>query len=220
MKRSHKFSILIIMIIVIFLAGCNKLSFDFLRGTEDNTSSDSSGSMENIENTEIKDETESESSSVLASSAEEEEEDEDEASSTDSEAPTVAPIQPSANMDVPIYIVNSETADIEPVTAVLPQDSEITPELIVNIVIQSMADHEIHLATDKVSTEGKAVIVSFVKDRSPASDMGSGYEIAILDAITLSLTENLKDYDQVIYRLEGEAYQSGHIELGIDEVWR
>lgn len=225
MKRSNKYFMLVIMITVIFLAGCNKFSLDFNKGNEEKTPSDAVKSLEEIgklEEEEDKDETGMVSDSSAIKSDTQEEKANESASSettTPTETPTEIPIQPSANIDLPIYIVNAETAEIEPVTALIPEDSEITPELIVATVIESMADQEIILATDQVTTEGKAIVVSFIKDKSPASDMGAGYEIAILDAITLSLTDNLKNYDGVIFRLEGKAYQSGHIELGINELW-
>lgn len=220
MKRSNKYFILVIMMIVIFLAGCNKFSLDFFQGTDDNTPSEAPKSLEEISEPEVEDNESDSSEDASVSKTETQDEKASENTSSESTTNSEAPIQPSASIDLPIYIVNAETAEIEPVTALIPESSELTPELIVENVIESMADQEILLATDLISTEGKAIVVSFIKDKSPATDMGSGYEIAILDAITLSLVENLKDYEGVIFRLEGKAYQSGHIELGINEIWK
>ncbi len=132
--------------------------------------------------------------------------------------PTPIVIQPAANIELVVYTVNSE-AKVEAVIASVPQDSEITPQLIVETVKEAMAENSLMIGIESVTTENTAVIVSFYADKAPLSNVGTGYEAAILDAIAQSLVENLDDFNKVIYRVEGEAYNSGHIELGIDEVY-
>jgi len=133
--------------------------------------------------------------------------------------PTQAPIQPNANKDLQVYTVNSITAEIEPVTALVPQNSKITAQLVVDTVVESLADQSIIIKVDSVTTEDDKIIVSFDKDKAPYSDMGSGYEAAILDAIAQSLIDNLKEYKKVIYRIENNAYVSGVFEYGINEAY-
>lgn len=134
------------------------------------------------------------------------------------DAPTTMVIQPAANMELVVYTVNSD-AEVEAATALVPKDSEITPQLIVETVKEAMAENSLMIGIESVTTEGTSVIVSFYADQPPLSNVGAGYETAILDAIAQSLVENLDDFNKVIYRVEGEAYNSGHIELGIDEVY-
>jgi hypothetical protein len=137
----------------------------------------------------------------------------------DEVTPTPNAIQPIANIDLPVYTVNVDSGEVETVTALIPEGSKITPELIVNIVVESMADNSIEVGIESVTTKDKTVIVSFYQKKAPFVDFGSGYEIAILDAIAQSLIDNLKDYNKVIYRVEGKAYESGHIALGMDEIY-
>ncbi|NLP16939.1 MAG: hypothetical protein GX379_07870 [Clostridiales bacterium] len=136
----------------------------------------------------------------------------------DSNDKTPSIIQPSKNIELLIYVVNS-SSDLDPITALVPADSEITPELIVDTVVDSMADRSIVIGIESVTTQDDAVIVSFYADQPPISNVGSSLEESILNAIAQSLTDNLDDYSKVIYRVEGGPYASGHIELGLDEVY-
>lgn len=139
-------------------------------------------------------------------------------SSTDSELPTPTTIQPVENVELVIYVVNSST-NLDPVTALIPADSELNPKLIVDTVVDSMADQSLTLGIESVTTQDDTVIISFYSNQPPLSDVGSGLETAILDALAQSITENLDDYNKIIYRVEGGPYISGHIELGIDEIY-
>jgi hypothetical protein len=214
MKLILKRIISIIMITgLLLLTGCDKLSFGIFDASDEDADSvktidtsddididaDESSDKTNIDNT---------VENALAS---------DEGTAKAGETPTPTPIQPNANTDLQVYTVNSGTGEIEPVTALIPQGSKITPELIVDTVVESLADQSIIIGIDNVTTEDDKVIVSFIKDKAPYSDMGSGYEAAILDAIAQSLVDNLKEYSKVIYRIENQPYVSGVFEYGINE---
>jgi hypothetical protein len=208
MERFNKKILLIIMLIGIFLlTGCSKFHFGTFKESNDGKSSTevTLAPEKKNETTSIGEETESSTSSGV----------EDTLEST----PTPSLIQPVANIDLPIYTVNVNSGDIETRTALISKDSDITPELIVTTVIESMADQSLVVGIESVVSEGDTVIVSFKKNQEPFSDMGAGYESAILDAIAQSITDNLDDYNKVIYRVEGKAYVSGHIELEVDEVY-
>ena len=47
-------------------------------------------------------------------------------------------------------------------------------------------------------------------DKAPLTNVGAGFEEAILNAIAQSIADNLDDYNKVIYRVEGGPYKSGH----------
>lgn len=127
-------------------------------------------------------------------------------------------IEPAATKEVPIYTINETTQEVESVVALIEQNTEVTPELIVELVKDSMADRLIDIGIDEVTTEGDSVIVSFQSDQAPLT-LGSGSEKTILDAIAQSLVDNLPDYPKVIFRVEGNAYESGHFKYGLNEVY-
>jgi len=219
---------------VLSLTGCDKVKFGIYNASEDNA-----GTVRITDISDKKNEDESEKGKDKGSSDKDnksnkgnkdnkDNKDSDNADANDkaststdtigqagSSSPT--PIQPNPTIDLQVYTVNDATAEIEPVTALIPQDSKITAELIVDTVVESLADQSIFIEIDSITTENDKVIVSFVKDKAPYSDMGSGYEAAILDAIAQSLIDNLKEYKKVIYRIENKPYVSGVFEYGIDE---
>jgi len=229
MKVIIKRIILLIAITGIFaLAGCDKVKFGIFDASDENT-----GSVSISENTDTKNKEKEDEKVKGPSGSKKETSSKDDSKKNDvepkansltdetkkagsvSSSPT--PVQPNPTIDLQIYTVNGATAEIEPVTALIPQDAKITARLIVDTVVESLADQSIIVQIDSVTTENDKVIVSFKKDKAPYSDMGSGYEAAILDAIAQSLIDNLKEYKKVIYRIENKPYVSGVFEYGIDE---
>lgn len=132
------------------------------------------------------------------------------------EEPTLTPRD---TREIVIYTLNSESLEKEAITALVYTESKLTPELIMEQVLDAMEDDFYYIKIDSMSTKDKNIIVSFCADSIPVCDVGSGVESTILDAIGQSLLDNLPEYNGVIYRIEGKAYESGHIEIGIDEVF-
>lgn len=118
-----------------------------------------------------------------------------------------------------IYTMNALSLEPEAVSVLIPQDTELTPEFIVDTVIDTLEDQGYTIEVESVETQEDAVIVNFYKDQPPSSGFGSSAESAVLDVFAQSLVDNLEDYSKVIYRLEGEAYSSGHYEFGPDQVY-
>jgi cytoskeletal protein RodZ len=210
MERFKRHILLILMVMgLTLLAGCNLFQFDFFDESEEDNSSV-------ITLTPNEDEKENPSSSKEDNP---EGNNPIESEKLTESTPTPSDIQPTKNIELPLYTVNVDTGEIEAEIALVPADTNITPDLIVDKVVESMADRSIEVGIEEVSYEGDAVIVSFYKDKAPLSEMGSVYEAAILDAIAQSLIDNLKDYKKVIYRAEGKAYISGHFEFELNDIY-
>lgn len=135
----------------------------------------------------------------------------------DTNNPAPSSVKPVANKKLMIYTINEE--EIEPATAMIPEKEKITPRLIVDTVVEALEDQSISVGINDVTSKGDTVIVSFNKDMAPLKNVGSKYESAILNAIAQSLVDNLKECHKVIYRVEGKAYKSSHITLGMNEVY-
>lgn len=138
----------------------------------------------------------------------------DDIEETDESVPIAPP-----NKEISIYTMNESTFEVEPATALISEDSEVTPELIVDLVVDSFADRSVTIGIDSIKTKDDAVIVSFLSDQPPLVNVGGSVETTILDAIAQSLVDNLDDYTKVIFQVEGEAYASGHYEFKINQVY-
>ena len=129
---------------------------------------------------------------------------------------TVAPV---ANKEIPIYTFNDISLEIEPAIALVPEETELTPELVVDMVVDSFADRSLTVGIHEIAIEDDAVIVSFLSNQAPFVNVGSSLETTILDAIAQSIIENFPGYPKVIYRVEGKKYESGHYKFGVNEVY-
>lgn len=121
--------------------------------------------------------------------------------------------------ELSIYSIDSESAEKISITAMISNEKEITPAMIVDKVVESIADEAYTIGIDSVTTQDDIVIVSFLDDHPPVTNVGSSVEGEILDAIAQSLLDNLDDYHKVIFRVMGGPYQSGHIELDLNAVY-
>lgn len=121
--------------------------------------------------------------------------------------------------ELSLYTIDGQTAEKVALTAVVSANREITPEFIVEKVVDSMADETFMIGIDSVSTQDDAIIVSFLENQPPVVNVGSSVEGEILDAIAQSLLDNLKEYSKVIYRVMGNAYSSGHFSFDLNHVY-
>jgi len=209
MKRfNKKFMLITILSGTIMLSGCDKVHLNTFNASKDGSNPKVTATADNKQG-----DTDTKANNKVTDSSN------DAKQAEVSDTPTPSVIQPVANRELPIYSINVETGDIEPATALIPEKEKITPDLIVNTVVESMADQSITVGIDSVTTKKDAVIVSFKGNQAPYKNMGAGFEGAILNAIAQSLIDNLKDYSKVIYRVDNEAYVSDHIVLGINEVY-
>ena len=119
--------------------------------------------------------------------------------------------------NVTIYSINDESLESEQTTVKLK--GEITPVAIVDAVVAAFEEHSLEIGIDSVKQEGSNVIVSFLYDKAPLSQVGSTVEETILNSIADSLIDNLPNCNGVIFRAEGEAYESGHFAFGKDELY-
>lgn len=68
-----------------------------------------------------------------------------------------------------------------------------------------------------ISVEDSTVIVDFLPN-SIVLHSGTAGELAILDSLAMTFVE-CQGYDNIIFRVDGKPYESGHIAFGIDEVY-
>ena len=211
--------LLMTMLIGLFLlSGCSKIKFDtFVANDEDKEQKVTQAVDEKNISTDKDISSETANTSDTAGLTTENSSTTRESTNTEL-TPTPSSIQPPSNIELPIYTINIEGV-VVPATALVSKDTEITPQLIVDKVLESLADQSIVIGVKPIITEKTNIIVNFEPDKTPDKNMGSSYEGAILNAIAQSLIDNFDDYKGVIFRIDDEAYTSGAYELGIDEIF-
>ncbi len=134
-----------------------------------------------------------------------------------SATPTEEPVQPSEeDRQVTIYCIDAEMLGKEGLQVMM---SEVTPELIVEEVCFAYEDKAFFIGINEVVTRDDTVIIDFKWDTPPVIDVGAYIECVILDSFAQSILENIPEYSKIIYRIEGGPYATGHVELGLNEVY-
>ncbi len=129
-------------------------------------------------------------------------------------------VEPSATKELLIYTLNENTKEVESRTALVNKDTELTPELVVSLVTDSLADIMIRVDGEEVTTQGDAVVVSFNPDSLPVIADNNATETAILDVIAKSLVDNFIDkYPKVIFRIAGKPYSTKNYNFGLNDVY-
>lgn len=200
--NNKKYVLTMILLLVFLLTGCNKVRLEVIN---DNTEPDT-----NVDTLRNKQDVDPDNNTFDIKM--------DDNSFDQDEELKPTGIKPADNIELLIYTVNGE-AEIEAVIALIPNGTEITPQLIVDKSINSMADNSIIVGIENVTTIDDKIIVSFYSDQPPIVNVGAGMETSILNALAQSLIDNLDKYSKVIYQMEGKEYKSGHIELGLNEVY-
>lgn len=120
---------------------------------------------------------------------------------------------------VEYYTVSLATDNVSTVRVVLDADTEISPALIVDLLIDSLEDEAIELSVDYVKAEDNICIISFDNSIYSISKLGTDFEYRVLDCVAQSILDNIEGCIGVVYRINGNSYSTGNITLGVDEIY-
>lgn len=121
---------------------------------------------------------------------------------------------------LPIYCINEDGTDIEPVDIFIDEKADVDAALVIDEVVSEYSDHNITIGIDHVKQDDKeSVFVSFKKHTAPVTGVEEEIESMILDSISQSILDNVEDCRAVIFQVEGNAYQSEHISFKENEAY-
>ena len=146
---------------------------------------------------------------------------------TETVAPTAVPTQgqqeitiaPLENKEITIYTLNPDSLEKEAVTVLVTVNDELTPEVIVEQVIEAMEDEGFYIGVNDIIIEGESVRIDFKSDAAPVIDVGASVEGSIIDILAQSILDNLSQYKKIYISIEGGPYHSGHLEFELDDVY-
>lgn len=130
--------------------------------------------------------------------------------------PTIAPPE---NLEVTIYTLNPDSLEKEAVTVLVTVEDELTPELIVEQVVDAMEDEGFYLGINDIIINDDSVRIDFKSDAVPVIDVGASVEGSIIDILAQSILDNLPQYKKIYISIEGGPYHSGHLEFELDDVY-
>ncbi len=130
--------------------------------------------------------------------------------------PTIAPLE---NLEITIYTLNPENLEKEAVSVLVTVEDELTPELIVEQVVDAMEDEGFYVGINDIIIDGESVRIDFKSDAVPVTDVGASVEGSIIDILAQSILDNLPRYKKIYISIEGGPYHSGHLEFELDDVY-
>lgn len=145
--------------------------------------------------------------------------DENEGNGSESSDAVSSQVKPPATVEVPIYTINTETMGTKATVASVSEDTEITADLLVQLVISDLADKSYVIDVNEVTMEDSYVVVDFSSSTPPVVNVGDETEGTILDAIAFSLLDNLSDCKGIIFRTDGQAYESENFSFQKNEIY-
>lgn len=132
------------------------------------------------------------------------------------DVPTIAPLE---NLEITIYTLNPDSLEKEAVSVLVTVEDELTPELIVEQVVDAMEDEGFYLGINDIIIEGDSIRIDFKSDEVPVIDVGASVEGSIIDILAQSILDNMPQYKKIYISIEGGPYHSGHLEYELDDVY-
>ncbi len=135
--------------------------------------------------------------------------------------PTDVPltVAPSVTTELPIYTVSGDFTELTAVTALVVAEEEITEQVVVEAVVDALADSAIYVTVNQVTRNQDVVIVDFDATSPPVAQVGASIEGLILDAFGQSLLDNVSGCNAVGFSVDGGDYFSGHFEFSKDDIY-
>ena len=127
------------------------------------------------------------------------------------ETQVTIPLAHGEMRELQIYTLSADLENVEAVTALVSAEGDLTPEIIVEVVLEAMADSAYFVEITGIFVKEDRITVDFYKNGPPVTNTNHAVEVAILDAIGQSLLDNLPEYNRISYSIEGEAYQTKNI---------
>lgn len=127
---------------------------------------------------------------------------------------TKAPYMAEEKKELSIYTIDYNTYECIPSISMIPKESKVDAELIVNEVVANFKENVTVL---DIKEQDDSVVVSFSSDDAPVKNVSRQMEISMLDSIAYSLLDNLSYCKEVYFRCGSKNYVSSNIELAYDE---
>ncbi|MCR5685435.1 MAG: hypothetical protein K6G81_08485 [Lachnospiraceae bacterium] len=116
------------------------------------------------------------------------------------------------------YVVNGN-GQLERATSLVKGGTQITPELVLDFLLDSLEDESIVLKVDGIEIKDKVCVISFDDSIYSVAASGARMENAVLDAIAQSILDNVKDVLGVSYRIKGDQYITDNNSFSVDSVY-
>lgn len=125
----------------------------------------------------------------------------------------------SKEKSIQVYTIDEDSLESTSETVYLMGGEKLNAKNIMKEVINLFAMHGITIHLDTITKKENTIYISFQKDAAPVCGVSETVEEIILESIAKSLVDNLDNYEQVVFLVEGDAYKSDNMQMEKDEVF-
>ena len=118
-----------------------------------------------------------------------------------------------------IYTVDATLESVVNKTVMVKDTTEITPELIIEYILDSLKDESVNVSVKDVEYKNGICIVNFDESIIAIAKSNADIENAILDAIAQSVLDNVEGCKKIKYRINGSAYSTANRTFALDYVY-
>ncbi len=118
-----------------------------------------------------------------------------------------------------IYTVDASTAKVVRSTVMVRDDTDITPSLVIDCIVESLKDESLNLSFDAIDYSDGVCVVDFDDSIYTIAGKSADLEDAILDCIAQSVLDNVDGCMKIIYRIHNEAYTTVNRHFAYDFVY-
>lgn len=145
-----------------------------------------------------------------------------EPSPDDNDDTTVAPLISNEEFNliaIKYYTVNPDTFALKSTTAMVREDAEVTPSLILDYLCDSLEDESVTLSYKSADISDGICTINFDDSIVGISKQSAELEMAILDAASQSILDNVDGCKGVRLRINDEAYSTQNFKFALDDIY-
>ncbi len=118
-----------------------------------------------------------------------------------------------------IYSVNATSESVINKTIMLDENTDVTPELIIDYITEGLKDESVKLSFAGIEYNNGRCIVDFDDSIISIAKTSANLEDAVLDAIAQSVLDNVKGCMEIVYRINGQKYSTANRTFDLDYVY-
>lgn len=115
-----------------------------------------------------------------------------------------------------IYTIDDEKKSAYPISTFVEAKEKLEVKNVLDSVLLELSDYIGKTKVSDISLASKSLTVNFdAKDKY--RPFGKSDEVLILDCISYSILENFPEYNEIYFKINGEAYRTAQIKLSADK---
>lgn len=140
----------------------------------------------------------------------------------DSDDTSVTPVITGENFNLiamKYYIVNASNSTLKTTTAMIRDDAEITPKLILDYICDSLEDESVTLSYKSIEVNDGICTINFDDSIIRIAEQNADLEEAILDAASQSILDNIEGCRGISLMINDGEYSTQNLKFSLTDIY-